>query len=140
MADGDMSGQARDGLLFEYLTDEAHIDVPVELRAVASEDASAFLPAMLQGEQGKVRKPGHILARRIDAEDAARLMGAVWLVIQQRIQGIIVNRSAICAIRVISQHVVSHHQLPARLAAPIGAPAGRAGVPAHTSLLVVHWL
>ena len=69
--DGDVAGELAQGFLVEYLRNEAHAGEYLDALAIRGGYAGALLPAVLQGEQGEIGKPGYIFVRGVNTENAA---------------------------------------------------------------------
>ena len=76
MPDRDVALQGGESGLVEDLADQAEVLVDEHERAVADRDAGGFLAAVLQRVEAEVGELGDLLARRPDAEDAARVLRA----------------------------------------------------------------
>ena len=67
----DKSGKIINRLFVEYLRYKAHADVRVELHAVGGRDTGAFLAAVLEGVEAKIRESCNVEALSINAKNAA---------------------------------------------------------------------
>src|SRR3954469_3324417 len=86
VADGQMPLQRVERVLVEDLRDQAHVLVDEDLLTVADRDAGRLLAPVLQGIQAEVGELGDFLARRPDAEDAARVLRSafVWVEVERQ--------------------------------------------------------
>ena len=73
MAYGDVAGQIGQVGLVEHLRDKAHAGAEMNLLAIGSGYARAFLASMLKGIEAVEGNPGYVFPWRVDAEDAAGL-------------------------------------------------------------------
>jgi len=60
-----------EGIFIEYLGDEAHIAIELNLLTVGGGDTGAFLAAVLKSEECKKGKPGYVLTGTVNTKDAA---------------------------------------------------------------------
>jgi hypothetical protein len=65
-----MPGEMTQRVLIEYLRNQPHGGIYVEVFAVAGSDTGALLPAVLKGKQGKKGKAGYLLIGSIDTKNA----------------------------------------------------------------------
>ena len=75
MADGQLTGERTEGLLFEYLRDQAHVLDDHDVLGVADGDTRRFLTPVLHREESEEGKPCDIPFGRVDGEDPALLAG-----------------------------------------------------------------
>src|SRR5262249_25042771 len=76
VADREVAFEWCEPAFVEDLGDETHVLDDGDRLAVADRDAGGLLAAVLQRVEAEVRQVGDGLARRVDAEDAARVFGA----------------------------------------------------------------
>ncbi|GAA3200879.1 hypothetical protein GCM10020255_105440 [Rhodococcus baikonurensis] len=81
MSDGDMSWHRCEGLLVEYLADQAEILEHQHLGAVGYRNAGSFLTTVLKCVQAVISELRHILSRRPDAEYTAFFAGLVLVLV-----------------------------------------------------------
>ncbi len=84
MADGQVAHQRAKLVLVEHLRHQALVadrHDPAPERGAG--DPGRFLAAVLEGEQGKVRDPGDVVSRRIDAEDTALVARSISVLVQR---------------------------------------------------------
>ncbi len=86
MSDGDVTWHRCEGLLVEYLTDQAEILEHQHLGAVGYRNAGSFLTTVLKCVQAVISELRHILSRRPDAEYTAFFAGGLVLVLVGRVR------------------------------------------------------
>jgi hypothetical protein len=76
VTDGNIPGKLTQRILIEYLGHQPHISVNLELFTISGGNTSAFLTAVLKGEQSKKGKPSYILMGGINTNNAATFVQA----------------------------------------------------------------
>ena len=77
VADGEVPRERGQRPVVEHVGDEAHVLDDGDVLVVADRHARRLLAAVLEGVEPEVGHVGDRLARCVDAEDAARLLGRV---------------------------------------------------------------